>query len=80
MVWKLAERLRSWLDGLQASQTSWKLYNLTEQTAHGPNDLLKYTSKQDPTDVSAKRMLTSISAGVGWVSPVRLTSKAKTNM
>ena len=44
MVWKLAERLGSWLDGLKAARMSWKLYNLAEQTAHGPNDLLKYTS------------------------------------
>ena len=42
---KVCDCRKEYPNGLQAAQTAWKLYSLAEQTARGPNDLLKYTSK-----------------------------------
>ena len=39
MVWKLAEWLGSWLNGLWAAWTTWKLYRLVKQTACGLNNM-----------------------------------------
>ena len=78
-------RLETRSNGLKAGQTAWKLAewfksNLNGMKASQWSIQVRQSRKQDPTNASTDHILKLILAGVGWVSPVRLRSKAKTNI